>query len=1053
MQPISKLRSLVLFALVTCLCIGISSITPAVALATDIAGGSFAEKHLILAESPYYLKGDLTLNGVLTIAEGVELFGENHSIYLQGSNPNLPGADLECTGAYIEGLARLHAREGTQNNPQKLFYVDQSEFEACGVDGAPFIKTDCETRITNCLFSSGQSDAIIEIASDEDEDVVAILDNTFNPFDSADQDVHENVLQITRGIDCNIIGNTIQSYEIAIYVGDSFGNDCEILIAQNIIKIDTDGFQDKIGITNYSGQDFSQIDPGKVVIRNNVITQVPEGGYGIMFYDDASDNTTYPDIYNNAIFGCDGSGISIQLGKNENYPEAILKIRNNLVQGGGGNVWEPSCGYQFWVDEDADVADLKFVNNIACELDYGIGSTLPFEAGGITHMGLKGNAANINQGENPFTQSVIAGFDNKDWDIVESNPDYTNWDFHLLCDSHWNGNDYNDLINSGWSGDDEWLDPDGSACDIGVYGGPYASENIDADMAQTTDYCLISGGWMVVNIWKQDTYRWCFRLDPFDELILHPTDGDGYSTIQFPESMAPYVDGTCQLEHVILNGYDDDTWGGFQFDNSTDISTTTIADCIFKNADYGAYLNGVTATSARLTFDHCTFDSCGTGVYANNSRLLLDSCTITGSYSSTNYGAGVYLSNCAAGKVVIDGCTIENNGTGSTVSSSGIVCSSSSPEIIWTTVKDNSGGGIYCSASTPDLNTWNLTSDRPNTIESNGGTSQTGSDGAEIYLTSSSFPTIQYNNISDGAPSPTGKLIYKTYSMSSVIATSNWWNGYTPQDSWFNWNGGAPVLYNNYYTGARLSSAEEFDVAMELWGAGEYAEAASHFRNTVYDAGDVGVNSVHYLSGCVGMMEEPNYAELRGFLQTIAGEHADSTVAKVALRFATDCLTQQGLLEDALAEYDARRTNAACLEDSVLAVVDYLSVLELAGGGDLDAAGEDAPSLMSNLLSKLDDDDRSGGSKILPTELSLMGCYPNPFNGITTVNFALPTAGKVTLAVYDLTGREAARLVDRELAAGNHQAVWQADGAPTGVYLIRLETASEVKSIKATLVK
>jgi len=94
-----------------------------------------------------------------------------------------------------------------------------------------------------------------------------------------------------------------------------------------------------------------------------------------------------------------------------------------------------------------------------------------------------------------------------------------------------------------------------------------------------------------------------------------------------------------------------------------------------------------------------------------------------------------------------------------------------------------------------------------------------------------------------------------------------------------------------------------------------------------------------------------------------------------------------------------------------------------------------------------------GQSTLLPNQLTLSGIYPNPFNGSTTIKFALPTSGKVTLAVYDMTGREAARLVDGELTAGYHHALWKAEGIPTGMYLIRLETAGNIQSMKAMLFK
>jgi hypothetical protein len=139
------------------------------------------------------------------------------------------------------------------------------------------------------------------------------------------------------------------------------------------------------------------------------------------------------------------------------------------------------------------------------------------------------------------------------------------------------------------------------------------------------------------------------------------------------------------------------------------------------------------------------------------------------------------------------------------------------------------------------------------------------------------------------------------------------------------------VLINNCTkdskgTDRTVSSAEEFDVAMGLWDEGDFGGAAQILRRTVYDTAAVGINSVHYLAGCTGEMEHGDYSALRQFLTTVAGEHQDARVAKVAWRFATNCLTQQREYEDAMAEYDGMRANTECLEDSVLAVIDYLAV-------------------------------------------------------------------------------------------------------------------------------
>ncbi|MBK8167753.1 MAG: hypothetical protein IPK64_17540 [bacterium] len=94
----------------------------------------------------------------------------------------------------------------------------------------------------------------------------------------------------------------------------------------------------------------------------------------------------------------------------------------------------------------------------------------------------------------------------------------------------------------------------------------------------------------------------------------------------------------------------------------------------------------------------------------------------------------------------------------------------------------------------------------------------------------------------------------------------------------------------------------------------------------------------------------------------------------------------------------------------------------------------------------------------LPATARLFQNEPNPFNPETVIRFELPQAGQARLAVHDPRGALVAVLLDADLPAGASQATW--DGvdaagrdAPSGMYLVRLETAAGVRVVKVTLAR
>ncbi len=112
-----------------------------------------------------------------------------------------------------------------------------------------------------------------------------------------------------------------------------------------------------------------------------------------------------------------------------------------------------------------------------------------------------------------------------------------------------------------------------------------------------------------------------------------------------------------------------------------------------------------------------------------------------------------------------------------------------------------------------------------------------------------------------------------------------------------------------------------------------------------------------------------------------------------------------------------------------------------------------------------------GNYKVVPVDLTDIGAVsnsaendaavsalsltvsPNPLRGRATIAFETPANGAVSLRVYDVTGREVAVLVDRELAAGESSATLDASGLASGVYVVRLQAGATVATTQLSVVR
>ena len=118
-------------------------------------------------------------------------------------------------------------------------------------------------------------------------------------------------------------------------------------------------------------------------------------------------------------------------------------------------------------------------------------------------------------------------------------------------------------------------------------------------------------------------------------------------------------------------------------------------------------------------------------------------------------------------------------------------------------------------------------------------------------------------------------------------------------------------------------------------------------------------------------------------------------------------------------------------------------------GREIDLGGDIPPFINNgvNLLSMLSE------QTLLPGEYNLDRAYPNPFNPITTINFAIPQESDISITIYNLQGREVASLINGIKVAGYHSIVWDAHSFSSGVYFVKMVGGDYVHTQKLMLVK
>ena len=110
------------------------------------------------------------------------------------------------------------------------------------------------------------------------------------------------------------------------------------------------------------------------------------------------------------------------------------------------------------------------------------------------------------------------------------------------------------------------------------------------------------------------------------------------------------------------------------------------------------------------------------------------------------------------------------------------------------------------------------------------------------------------------------------------------------------------------------------------------------------------------------------------------------------------------------------------------------------------------PFIPDGMIDPFADIDKGSGD-IVPSQYLLASAYPNPFNPETVISYQLPVVSHVNLAVYDLSGRRVAQLINGWREAGYHEVTFDGIGLASGVYIYHLTAGQFTATGKMVLVR
>ncbi len=644
----------------------------------------------------------------------------------------------------------------------------------------------------------------------------------------------------------------------------------------------------------------------------------------------------------------------------------------------------------------------------------------------------------------------------------------------------------------------------GSENDIGCYGGHYANGNIGLDELGPDGgdpdeqdfgwdpYCVIDSDCDELDGTLRNDYYKAF--DFYEVLEGDALEIEPGTFIENDADVEFHVDGMLTVDGdidgpVYFTKLGASDWDGIRFTSTADWESG-LSFAHISYAEAGVRFLSVADGATEIIIDNCTIMNCSyVGYYISNTEVIIQGNadaptnanqvdledflaledadrwnTVRQVRGAAGLSTGIYVSS--VDNVTIDGTKVflcGNENREDEFDQSGIWLFGSDINIDDVSILQNGNTGLYSVWSDPKLNDAE-DEDKAVDLKDNGTTvndTESGN-GAEIYAKAGSNIEADYCDYYDvDAGAPQSYAIWVDGS-SDVDADHCYWgvdeDDFTGNEGDFI-NTPARVVSTSPLDGVEndddwIADLSLFAQAKLLKNSGEFRDAISLFERVISDdpTSSEAIRSVRYIFACYETACF-DMDDLRDYYAGLAEYYAESFLCDDAELLIARTYLEERRFEDAKEEFDYLVENGNNATQRGLAEAQSLQLEMVIDGNQVDGVRmREIDDQVREILSNLGELD-SSPDVIVPDEFNLTHAYPNPFNSTVTIGYALNDDMDVTLTVFDQTGRQVAILHQGQTKAGYHNVAWAAHDFPSGVYLCRLESANEYRTIKLALVK